>query len=98
MTGGVGKSHLGRLLSNPRACLGVDVEAAERDDGERPNRQVRLIGDVVLIDDVNRRWTTEITGRYLKSPQWTTTEIASKLNSTEKSAMATRCSASAQQR
>jgi hypothetical protein len=35
------RHHLRRLESNPRAGLCIDVEEPERDDGERPNRQVR---------------------------------------------------------
>jgi hypothetical protein len=68
MTSVAGKPHLVRLSSNPRACLGVDVEAGERDDGERPNQQIRLIGDVALVDDANGQWTTVVTDRYLNGP------------------------------
>lgn len=68
MTSVAGKPHLMRLSANPRACLAVDVETSERDDGERPNQQIRLIGEVSLVDDVQGRWTGAITGRYLNGP------------------------------
>lgn len=65
MTSVAGRPHLARLVANPRACLAVDLEDAERDDGERPNRQVRLIGDVTLIDDADGHWSAAISNRYL---------------------------------
>lgn len=66
MTSLPGRPHVNRLASNPKACLSVDTEGEEGTDGERPNRQVRLIGDVTLLDDVDGRWTAEITQRYLR--------------------------------
>lgn len=35
------RPHLRRLAANPRAGICVDIEEAERDDGQHPNRQVR---------------------------------------------------------
>lgn len=66
MTSVAGRPHLARLAANSRACLAVDLEEAERDEGERPNRQVRLIGDVTLADDADGRWSAAISNRYLR--------------------------------
>ncbi|WP_433684751.1 pyridoxamine 5'-phosphate oxidase family protein [Nocardia sp. CA-119907] len=33
--------HLDRIMRNPLVGLGIDVEAALRADGERPNKRVR---------------------------------------------------------
>lgn len=41
MTSIVDRPHLKRLARDPRAGLGIDIEDAERVDGQRPNRQVR---------------------------------------------------------
>jgi hypothetical protein len=62
------KPHLRRLRFNARACVLVEHEEDERADGERPNRQVRLVGDVGLSDDFDGSWTRRITGRYLRGP------------------------------
>lgn len=66
MTSLPGRPHVERLTRNPKACLAVDTEAEERADGERPNRQVRLVGDVTLLEDVDGRWTDEISRRYVR--------------------------------
>lgn len=66
MTSLPGRPHVKRLMRNPKAGLAVDVEAEERVDGERPNRQVRLVGDVTLLEDVDGRWTDKITRRYVQ--------------------------------
>ncbi|MDE1673218.1 pyridoxamine 5'-phosphate oxidase family protein [Nocardia gipuzkoensis] len=42
------RPHLERMRSNPRVGLVIDVEDALRADGERPNRQVRVIGTASL--------------------------------------------------
>jgi nitroimidazol reductase NimA-like FMN-containing flavoprotein (pyridoxamine 5'-phosphate oxidase superfamily) len=47
-----GRPHLGRLSANPRAGLVIDVEGQQRADGERPNMQVRAVGDAVISPDV----------------------------------------------
>lgn len=39
MTSSADRQHLRRLRRNPRAGLCIDVEAPERPDGQRPNRQ-----------------------------------------------------------
>ena len=68
MTSLRGKPHLRRLRLNARVCVLVDVEGDERADGERPNRQVRLVGDAELSDDLDGWWTRCITERYLRGP------------------------------
>ena len=59
-----GRPHLHRIRANPRVGLVVDVEDAERSDGERPNRQVRAIGDATLCPDTDGRGTRLICAKY----------------------------------
>jgi general stress protein 26 len=68
MTSFPASPHVRRLHANPRACVLVDTEQAERSDGERPNQQVRLVGDVELSPDRSGEWTRKITRRYLTGP------------------------------
>jgi hypothetical protein len=68
MTSIVDRPHLRRLAGDRRAGLCVDVEAPEREDGQRPNRQVRAIGDAELFPDDRGTWTRRITGKYLAGP------------------------------
>jgi nitroimidazol reductase NimA-like FMN-containing flavoprotein (pyridoxamine 5'-phosphate oxidase superfamily) len=62
------KAHVHRLEREPRASFCVDVEDAERDDGERPNRSVRAVGPAELFDDTGGAWTRRITEKYLRGP------------------------------
>jgi Pyridoxamine 5'-phosphate oxidase len=62
------RPHLKRLEGNPRAGVLVDVEHPERPDGQRPNQQVRAVGDVELSPDSGQQWTHRIDGKYL-SPE-----------------------------
>ena len=59
------RPHLDRIRSNPRVGLVLDVEDAQRADGERPNRQVRVIGDATVSDDPAGEWTRRIRRKYL---------------------------------
>ncbi len=68
MTSIVDRPHLRRLAVDRRAGLCVDVEAAERGDGQRPNRQVRAIGEAELFPDDRGSWTRRITEKYLVGP------------------------------
>lgn len=56
------RPHLARLRREPRAGICVDVEDLERADGQRPNRQVRAIGEAEVFLDVGGEWTKRITG------------------------------------
>lgn len=60
------RPHLRRLSHNPRAGVGVDVEDPERADGQRPNRQVRAIGEATLFRDRGGEWTRRITAKYVR--------------------------------
>jgi nitroimidazol reductase NimA-like FMN-containing flavoprotein (pyridoxamine 5'-phosphate oxidase superfamily) len=60
-----GRPHLARLRANPRAGLVIDVEAAQRPDGQRPNRQVRAVGDATLAPDTGAVWTHRIWDKYV---------------------------------
>jgi nitroimidazol reductase NimA-like FMN-containing flavoprotein (pyridoxamine 5'-phosphate oxidase superfamily) len=68
MTSLAGRPHLRRLADDPAASVSIDVEEPERDDGERPNRQVRAIGHAELLDDVDGARTRRITERYVVGP------------------------------
>ncbi len=57
--------HVRRLERDPRAGICVDVEAPEREDGERPNRQVRAVGSAELFADDRGVWTRRITRKYI---------------------------------
>lgn len=62
------KPHLTRSRKDPQVCVLVDAEEPDRSDGQRPNHQVRMIGDAQLVDDVEGVWTRLITHRYLTGP------------------------------
>jgi nitroimidazol reductase NimA-like FMN-containing flavoprotein (pyridoxamine 5'-phosphate oxidase superfamily) len=68
MTSIADRPHLRRLGVDPRAGVLVDTEDAERDDGQRPNRQVRAIGEAELFPDRDGQWTSRITDKYLRGP------------------------------
>jgi hypothetical protein len=71
MGGGEADAHrpnVRRLSHNCRAGLCIDVEDPERTDGQRPNRQVRAIGNVELALDRDAEWTTRITEKYARGP------------------------------
>lgn len=59
------RPHVRRLERDPRAGICVDVEAPEREDGERPNRQVRAVGTAELFADDRGAWTRRITRKYV---------------------------------
>lgn len=59
------KPHVCRLRNDARAGFVVDIEGEERGDGQRPNRQVRITGDAVLVSDEGGDWTRLITLKYL---------------------------------
>lgn len=64
MTSLASRPHLARLRANPRAGLVVDVEAPDRGDGERPNRQIRAVGEATVDPDHDRIWTGRIRRKY----------------------------------
>jgi PPOX class probable F420-dependent enzyme len=66
MTSIADRPHLRRLRRDPRAGLCIDVEAPERADGQRPNRQVRATGEIELFPDAGAQWTTRITEKYVR--------------------------------
>ncbi len=68
MTSLPNKPHVLRLRHDARAGLAVDAEDSERSDGQRPNQQVRIVGNAVLSDDVKGSWTRPITRCYLHGP------------------------------
>ena len=64
LTSDAGRPHLARLRVNPRAGLVIDVEDEQRPDGERPNCQVRAVGDARLSPDADGTWTRRIWDKY----------------------------------
>ncbi len=66
LTGIADRPHLRRLAANPRAGICVDIEGCERDDGQRPNRQVRVVGTADLSPDEDGLWTGRITEKYVR--------------------------------
>lgn len=65
LTSYAGRPHLGRIARNPRVGLVIDVEAAIRPDGERPNKQIRVIGDATVSVDRGGVWTSRIRAKYV---------------------------------
>jgi nitroimidazol reductase NimA-like FMN-containing flavoprotein (pyridoxamine 5'-phosphate oxidase superfamily) len=61
------RPHLRRLADNPRAGLCVDIEQSAREDGERPNLQVRATGTAELLPDEEGAWTQRIDEKYVRA-------------------------------
>ncbi|WP_433732377.1 pyridoxamine 5'-phosphate oxidase family protein [Nocardia sp. CA-129566] len=64
LTSWAGRPHLRRIRANPRVGLVIDREVGRRADGQRPNRQVRIIGDAELTIDPDGVWTQRIWEKY----------------------------------
>src|SRR5579884_751613 len=60
------RPHVSLIMANPAVAVCVDLEAAERDDGQRPNRQVRGSGFAEVIPDDGGEVTRRITQKYLR--------------------------------
>jgi len=60
-----GRPHLSRLQANPQVGLVIDVEAEQRPDGQRPNKQLRATGDATLCPDTEAVWTRRIWDKYI---------------------------------
>jgi nitroimidazol reductase NimA-like FMN-containing flavoprotein (pyridoxamine 5'-phosphate oxidase superfamily) len=63
-----GRPHLARLRANPRAGLVIDIEAGQRTDGQRPNKQIRAVGNATLTPDTGAAWTRRIWDKYINGP------------------------------
>ncbi|GAB2670260.1 pyridoxamine 5'-phosphate oxidase family protein [Nocardia goodfellowii] len=61
------RPHVRRIRLNSRVGVVVDHELGLRADGQRPNRQIRIIGDAELTDDRQGRWTARIREKYLRA-------------------------------
>lgn len=72
-----GRPHLARLQANPQAGLVIDVEAGQRSDGQRPNKQLRVTGDATLSPDTEAVWTRRIWAKYITGPTAMSTAEAS---------------------
>jgi nitroimidazol reductase NimA-like FMN-containing flavoprotein (pyridoxamine 5'-phosphate oxidase superfamily) len=68
MTSFTNRPHLERIRTNPRVGLVIDTEDDEVFDRERPNRQIRVIGDAVVTEDDDHIWTNRIRAKYLRGP------------------------------
>jgi nitroimidazol reductase NimA-like FMN-containing flavoprotein (pyridoxamine 5'-phosphate oxidase superfamily) len=62
------RAHVRRLREDPRVGLCIDAEGPERDDGERPNVQVRAVGTAEVFSDADGGWTRAITEKYVHGP------------------------------
>ncbi|MEV0252163.1 pyridoxamine 5'-phosphate oxidase family protein [Nocardia sp. NPDC050712] len=60
------RPHVRRIRANPRVGLVVDHELGRRGD-QRPNRQIRVVGDAQLADDADGQWTARIREKYLRA-------------------------------
>jgi nitroimidazol reductase NimA-like FMN-containing flavoprotein (pyridoxamine 5'-phosphate oxidase superfamily) len=69
-----GRPHLDRIRSNHRVGLVIDIEDALRPDGQRPNQQIRVIGDATVRVDPDGEWTRRIRRKYIGVPVAPTTE------------------------
>lgn len=63
-----GRPHLTRIRANPRVGLVIDVEAGQRPDGQRPNKQIRAVGNATLAPDTGAIWTRRIWDKYIDGP------------------------------
>jgi hypothetical protein len=68
LTSDSGRPHLARLRDNPRTGLVIDVEVEERPDGQRPNKQIRAVGDAMLSPGTGAAWTRRIWDKYIDGP------------------------------
>ncbi|MFB7719041.1 pyridoxamine 5'-phosphate oxidase family protein [Nocardia sp. NPDC056100] len=59
------RPHLRRIARNPKVGLVIDIEGELRADGERPNRQVRVVGDASVTPDPGGQWTRRIRAKYI---------------------------------
>ncbi|HET9733172.1 MAG TPA: pyridoxamine 5'-phosphate oxidase family protein [Acidimicrobiales bacterium] len=62
------RPHVALIMANAAVAVCVDLEAAEQDDGQRPNRQVRGSGFAEVIPDDGGEVTRRITQKYLRGP------------------------------
>jgi nitroimidazol reductase NimA-like FMN-containing flavoprotein (pyridoxamine 5'-phosphate oxidase superfamily) len=75
------RPHVARLRRDARAGVVVDIEAARRSDGERPNQHVRAVGRAVAEPDVEGRWTARIWEKYGGDPAETADRLAGRRRS-----------------
>lgn len=68
LTSFIDRPHLDRIRCNPRVGLVVEIEDALRPDGERPNQQIRVIGDATVSVDPDGEWTRRIRRKYIGEP------------------------------
>lgn len=54
------RPHLARIRANPRVGLVINAEDPKRADGERPNRQLRVVGTAELHADPGGEWSRRI--------------------------------------
>jgi nitroimidazol reductase NimA-like FMN-containing flavoprotein (pyridoxamine 5'-phosphate oxidase superfamily) len=59
------RPHVRRAIANPRIGLVIDAEEPLRQDGERPNRQIRAVGTAEVGPDADGHWTRVIRRRYV---------------------------------
>jgi PPOX class probable F420-dependent enzyme len=57
--------HVRRLERDPRASICIDIEGPQREDGERPNQQLRAVGRAETFPDQDGTWTQRMTAKYI---------------------------------
>jgi nitroimidazol reductase NimA-like FMN-containing flavoprotein (pyridoxamine 5'-phosphate oxidase superfamily) len=62
------RPHVARIVAKPAVAVCIDLEAAEREDGQRPNQQVRGMGFAEIFDDAGGHVTRRVTEKYLRGP------------------------------
>lgn len=65
MTSFADRPHLDRIRANPRVGLVIDIEAELRGDGQRPNQQIRVVGDATVSADPESEWSQAIRRKYI---------------------------------
>ena len=59
------RPHVQRIARNRQVGLGIDIEEPLRADGERPNKQLRIIGTATVSPDHDNLWTARIRDKYI---------------------------------
>jgi hypothetical protein len=67
LTSSATRPHVAPLRADGRVTVCIDDEDPEGPDGQRPNRQVRLMGVCTVSEDSDGAWTQIVREKYLRS-------------------------------
>lgn len=59
------RPHVQRITRNDHVGLVIDIEEPLRADGERPNKQLRIVGTATVSPDYDNLWTERIRHKYI---------------------------------